>query len=670
MKSRMELWQCALEELGARCSVSTTDLRLDIETVVGRTEHEGDAFFGITLPKFGKDFERALSSGGISKDLFVGWGRRSLDKRSLLSSLPIPDLHDNADLRMPSGSPKFLGGFMDRVFDPRTGLLLDAYPALTDNEVCIDSVHAIRQLTLMFGKTAGECSPDRNESAVKAFVKTDQEIADHLRMLCSLEGFPSSLVKPLKDAVRVLFAPVLSMMEKDIYDGLQGNLLPAHGPGATADKLTGNQKFYLREWTDRLESLFPFGEWALPSYRSSYLLPEVIYRSPEEERPVKVTLVPKTPATPRIIAIEPTCMQFMQQAVSRLLVERLEDADIGGNIGRHFIGFSQQWPNQALAQIGSEDGSLATLDLSEASDRVPNWLVEAMFEDFPWFSTAIQVCRSLRAQIPGGDILILNKYASMGSALTFPIEAMVFTSIVFASMFEADKKVGEDNNTISRAYVNTFKDRVRIYGDDIIIPADYAAPVVEDLENLYGFKVNRSKSFWTGKFRESCGKEYYDGEDVSIVRYRRDLPRQLAHVEEIMSAVSTRNQFYQTGMWKSAALLDDVLGLVLKGWYPYISPDSSILGRVSYLIREPVFGRDTHYWDRDIQVPLIRGYRNSAKPPINSADGEAALLKCLLSPEQEPSALDHLMPKAESDHLTRSGRPRAASIKLVKSPFH
>jgi len=86
----------------------------------------------------------------------------------------------------------------------------------------------------------------------------------------------------------------------------------------------------------------------------------------------------------------------------------------------------------------------------------------------------------------------------MGSALTFPLEAMIFLGIVVL----AASKVRHVSVTME--FVRSLHGSVRVYGDDIIVPVDIAEGAVELLE-VFGLRVNRSKSFWTGKFRESCG---------------------------------------------------------------------------------------------------------------------------------------------------------------------
>jgi hypothetical protein len=479
----------------------------------------------------------------------------------------------------------------------------------------------------------------------------------------------------LADTRRVfnlLFRRVLIKLDKMIY---LGELRPNHGPGSTADGLNGNQKWTLPTWHERLETLFPYVDYGIPSYsyweeqfRTKFLMPE-------DEPPAKLTAVPKTHGKPRLISIEPTVMQYIQQAISVPLRGLLE-AD---SVCKHFIGFEQQWPNQAMACIGSEDGSLATLDLSEASDRIPNWLVEDLVQDFPHFGEAIEACRSSRVQLPSGEIHSLRKFASMGSALTFPVEAMVFTAVVFEAIFRAS------NIRPTLGAFRRYQDQVRVYGDDIIVPTHMAETVIESLET-FGFKVNRNKSFWTGSFRESCGKEYWKGNDVSIVRFRKRLPTSRRDVDEIISTSATRNLFYRAGMVKLASRLDDLLMDVLDGHYPWVAETSPIIGRVHSSGYYQVDG-----WDETLHAPYVKGYVVEPKIPYNEIKDHHALMKRFsgeapvkgnireLDQEVEflrklndwRGWLDWVFPNSvDPEHLTRSGRPFAVSMKRRKGrPF-
>lgn len=340
-------------------------------------------------------------------------------------------------------------------------------------------------------------------------------------------------------------------------------------------------------------------------------------------------------------------MQYMQQAIRAPLTEAIERDPIVGPL----IGFTRQEPNRWMAQIGSEDGSLATLDLSEASDRVGNWIVECLFEDFPFISEALQATRSRSVLLPSGEVMQLRKFASMGSALTFPIEAVVFTAVTIEAVLRAS------GHRITRRAIKALADQVRVYGDDIIVPRHYAVSVIESLE-AFGFKVNRRKSFWNGWFRESCGEEFWLGHDVSVVRSRKAVPQSRRDVAELVSMVEMRNHFARSEVAYPSLihLLDTHLESLL-GFFPWVLETSPVLGRIhpSGLYQIDQVGRHHH-------SPLVKGWVKRPTIPKNMVDGRSALMKCLSTTIG--------MQDVDVRHLIRSGRPRAVSIKLgMARPF-
>jgi hypothetical protein len=424
----------------------------------------------------------------------------------------------------------------------------------------------------------------------------------------------------------------------------------------------------MRTWTRRLEHVFPMHEYLIPNYHFCDDLEKVDVLEPEAEMPVRVISVPKTLKTPRIIAIEPACMQYTQQALLGCFLEAYSRDELLPSL----IGFDDQTPNQRLACQGSTDGRTATLDLSEASDRVSNQLVRRMVSRWPLLREAIDATRSRRADVPGHGVIRLAKYASMGSALCFPIEAMVFTTIIFIGIQDGL------NRPLTRKDIKSFVGSVRVYGDDLIVPVDHVRTIVQRLEH-FGARVGLSKSFWTGKFRESCGKEYYDGQDVSIVRVRAMPPTTIADATGVISTVSLRNQLYLAGWWRTCWWLDKRLKKMLKH-FPYVAPTSPVLGRVSFL------GYQSERMHPSLFSPQVQGYVVQAKAPSDPLDGTGALLKCLLKLEHripsgvlyrmvrdvagyvpgtartEPSPWPPTMGQDER-HLERSGRPRRVSIK-------
>jgi hypothetical protein len=469
-------------------------------------------------------------------------------------------------------------------------------------------------------------------------------------------------MEDFKRVSKMLFGDLFAKMDRDIH---WGRIFPKHGPGAVADKLSSNAKWNQRTWTARLQRYLPAESVLIPnlSYKDE-LDEEMNVIEPGAELPVRVISVPKTLKTPRIIAIEPTAMQYAQQGLLRSFLSALQEDDFLSRV----IGIDDQEPNRVLACQGSLRGDLATLDLSEASDRVSNQHVRAMLEDFPELHGFVQASRSQKADVPGHGIIRLAKYASMGSALCFPFEAMVFLTVIFMGI-ERELSV-----PLSReAVIKRFREQVRVFGDDLIVPRDYVLSVCDEL-HLFGYVVNVGKSFWTGRFRESCGREYYDGQDVSIVKVRQVLPTTRQDASGVISAVSLRNQLYLAGCWQGARWMDVYLRKLLKE-FPNVAPTSPLLGRVSFLGYE--FGK----LDRNTHGPLVRGYIMRAKPPRDHLEGAGALLKCLSGKPHDPgfglNRLDRDSQESrfddanvDAEHLERSGRPEYVNIKLGwASPF-
>lgn len=190
MKSRSEIWLSALEDLGALCSVSTAR---DATTVLRRVEHEGDEFFTITLPQMAKDLEEALSLGAIPSRLFEGWSRTNMCVHIDREGKHVGKIRRFAG----AGTPKFLGGFYEIVFNTDLEMTSELYTCYenasvrplplmrqTDNEADIaemaSAIYAIRQLCLMFGKEKELCSDSAVQEAIDRYVTLDRRLIDPL----------------------------------------------------------------------------------------------------------------------------------------------------------------------------------------------------------------------------------------------------------------------------------------------------------------------------------------------------------------------------------------------------------------------------------------------------------------------------------------------------------
>jgi len=656
MKSLMLFLRYLYADCGEECSASTL---FDIKTVEKRIKHEGLSFLTITLPAFAKEFERALELGGVDSTMFTSFSKHR-------------------------GLPRFLGGFLSQVFDLGTGLLL--------TEPSINAIRAIRQLTLLHGKMFSICSQEREEMAFAEYVNLDQKVGQYEklirnsftaglespRIVVDLQGTHEGdgLVDGYRDASRnasissfdrisrLLWAETNSNSANTLY---RSGIIPQHGPGATADRLMGNHKYDLRLWTDRLEAYFPFGTYAFPNWRSYLERTGLTILDPGSELPSRVISVPKTMKTPRLIAVEPTCMQYVQQGLLRLLSETLQSDKYLWRM----MGLNDQTPNQRFAREGSLTGAYATLDLSEASDRVNIWHVERIFQNHDHLLGAIMACRSSKANVPGYGELTLSKFASMGSALCFPVEAMVFLTVVFTAIAKVL------NRPLNRNDIKSFSTQVRVFGDDIIVPQRFALAVVETMDHL-GFKVNSSKSFWAGRFRESCGKEYYAGFDVSIVKVRQALPSQRQDTQEIISTVSMRNQFFMAGRVKTVEYLDGLIERFIP--FPEVSETSPILGKFTWGPIVPE-GMNQH-----TQTPFVKGVVVLPVRRRRQIDGYPALMKYFLTSAARESrnsshymdwnqkflhdAKDNGLPSVDKEHLVYSGRPAALTLKVTRrSPY-
>jgi len=104
-----------------------------------------------------------------------------------------------------------------------------------------------------------------------------------------------------------------------------------------------------------------------------------------------------------------------------------------------------------------------------------------------------------------GEVRKYAKFSSMGNGATFALETLIFASMLHA--------VG------SRTGI--------AYGDDLTVEPELY-PELCRLLKFFGFIPNLEKSYHTGPFRESCGKDYFQGADITPFYLRRtdawDLP--------------------------------------------------------------------------------------------------------------------------------------------------
>lgn len=566
MKSLERLLGHVLRDCGTRCSVDPTR---DIISVASRVEHEGLGFLTMTLPDMGSAIDRALSCG-------------------FLPTLPA--------FKARRGLPLFLGGFLRLVFHEGGKLRDDA---------SIDAIASLRQICNLVKKVRLECSRKRQRKAVDAYVACEDEVS-------KLQTNTLSYETTLKVG-RIVIGEVL---RQAAFGDVRPHIRGKHGPGATSERILGNRKYVHESWFTRLDDAgLTFEEFGMASLANLGCddTPDPKRLGPDEETPVRVVFVPKTAKAPRVIAIEPVCMQFMQQAILQWLVPRIEQCAILGGA----INFTSQEKNRTACRLASVSGSRATLDLSEASDRVPWVLIKEMLAPYPEFLQVVAACRSERAHLPDGRYLTsLSKFASMGSALCFPFEAIVFFSAIVAARLIESSALPTGRN------IRRFGKGILVYGDDLVIPTRSTDAVTQVFDDLK-FVVNRRKSFTEGHFRESCGEDYFSGHRVTPV-YVREVPTgDRRNATGVISTVSLANQLYEAGYWGTARYVRELVEREL-GTLPHVARESAGLGWRSCSNRTTI-----QRWNNVLHRFEYRGWSIDQRYESSPLNGDPALFKAL-----------------------------------------
>jgi hypothetical protein len=358
----------------------------------------------------------------------------------------------------------------------------------------------LRQLLLFCYKAEVTHDNETTEKAFKAFLEVNYTVG---RFGGSLSGQSPRLL----DSARRHCQSVL-------YRFNEKALSPSHGPGAVT---TSKEKWQKRYST--IEYLYPYAD-----YYSLYFNMDHSFEHSEldydELIEAKLIAVPKDSRGPRLICVHPAEAIWLQQGLRRQLERAISShRRCFGPWPQGHIHFDDQSVNGKIALLSSRSRRYATLDMKEASDRISEPLVQILFGDkYKYFGC----CRAQKVLIPkvGSYANVrsdLNCYAPMGNATTFPVQSLVFWAICVASLQ-------------CRGFHQP--GAVFVFGDDIIVPTECAEFVIDDLES-FGLLVNRTKSFWRGAFRESCGIDAFNGVNVTPLRWKTTLDAE--HVTGLQS---------------------------------------------------------------------------------------------------------------------------------------
>lgn len=431
--------------------ISPAALSRDILTLENRVAMEGESFLTKTLPSFGKAFDLALQ--GDQPLAVSGFKKRS--RRSAL--------------------PAFLQALLELVFQDDGHLLV---------QPCPRAITAVRQLLLWCKKVEKGFTDESLQKAVEDFVSIDAALPS-----ISLHTNPRLL-----GLARYIISRVLGECP-----GIR-QCTPRHGPGAVAWGVGADGKrIFTRSYLD-LERVFRPIPWFF-SLRDVSENPSIVTsRFRSKYGLSRLAFVEKDSSGPRLIGLEPAEYMWCQQGIKSWLYNHIEKR----SIAKGQINFTDQEVNRKLTSLWSK---YDTLDMSKASDRNSLSLVRFLFGKTKLWPY-LEASRTPGVVLPSGEILFYKKFAPMGSAVCFPVEAMVFYALAVSSLVKS-------GYPLSLALRNTF-----VYGDDLVVPHGYFATLTDDFESV-GLKFSEGKCCVSGKFRESCGLDSFDGHDVTPVRLRK-----------------------------------------------------------------------------------------------------------------------------------------------------
>lgn len=224
---------------------------------------------------------------------------------------------------------------------------------------------------------------------------------------------------------------------------------------------------------------------------------------PQTVRGNRFISVPKTATAERGICIEPSLNVYWQLAVGTHIKKRLE-RKFGYDL------YTAQDRHRSMARDASSTGRWATIDLKNASDLMSYSLVRLVLPE-DWFAL-LNSLRSRFTEVSGKNYK-LEKFSSMGNGFTFELMTVILTSICYV-LGEGRYALMSTNDDFGLSKVRFSRTGdISVFGDDIIVPTDVAQVLVKCLP-IVGFEVNEKKTFLKGPFRESCGGDFFLGQDV------------------------------------------------------------------------------------------------------------------------------------------------------------
>lgn len=518
-------------------SCLTSDVGVSIQDrkyVLRRFKSEGTNFLTVLLPRFSKHVIASLESGSFIADedesafIFGNFGRKKCLSRFFWCELV-------------------------RIFDSNGSVLAD---------VDAFAVRRIRRVCEYLYKLALPYTEEQLEKSTASFIKNEEE----LKELVEAGAFDTAFTDQLRKDFVVYWSPMCTSIDK---------VFSSFGPRDTSGSFVegGCESYLLRRETGFRSTVprrfgghvgfYPTGrDLTRRNANRRVLLDEPSYS--------ELLFVPKDSRGPRSICREfphrlRTQMAFFDWATQNMCT-----------ISDGAINFLDQGVNRRLAESSSVDGKFSTLDLKDASDRVSYYLLRKIVSGSSAYSIFLRDSRARKVGIPGGkctlfaklllsngfnpklvgqrcfyaaliyctaytnDVLQkrpLYKVAGMGSGLTFPSMSLVISMAITREVL---------NRGLCHLY-KTARSLIYVYGDDIVLPTKWFDAAKCALAKV-GLRVNTTKSFHKGLFRESCGGDYFNGVSVVPLRLRLANSKPLNVAQgylELDNSDNTINQLYK-----------------------------------------------------------------------------------------------------------------------------
>jgi hypothetical protein len=535
------------------------DFDRDFLTIKTRTEAEGLSFLTKTLPQLAKALDAALLKGLLKTP--------SSFKKKTRSNLPC-----------------FMHGFFSKVFD-QDGVLLD------EPDIC--AIKDLRQMGYLFYKYQLPYKESLVDHLFKEFAETDKDIQTQLQTTEQM-----ATVYYAKEVIDAIFK-----------DFSIDSLRPKNGPGSVANSIPQWERYKPTKFYPCLDDLVDYSKFFY--YNDRHLFDQFTgYWNLDYEFSgrAKSLAVPKDSRGPRLISSEPSEFMTYQQALKNVLVPFIES----NVFTRGRVNFTRQDINGNLALESSKSGEFATLDLEKASDLVSLCLVDLLFED-TCIHRFLMNARSSETELPSGELIPLNKFAPMGSALCFPIEAITFFAVIAGARLARGIPLNEATKDLY------------VYGDDIIVPTHEVSQAIDALTNV-GLRVNMGKSCFSGKFRESCGVDAYNGVDVTPIKIKKTWQENPTASDQA-SWVAVANNLFVNGYWKASDVVRRSLEKVV-GLLPLRTQDSPVMGWTTWTRKHAFLANLKLWrWNHDLQKFMMRAPIVISKTLHKLIDGWKRLLR-------------------------------------------